>query len=711
MAEYKKGDNTPLSKNFISNEFDCKCKKYCKTTKIDPQLIIYLQKIRDYFGRAVIINSAYRCKKHNSDVGGASKSKHLYGQAADIKVSGINPLKVAQYAEFIGVKGIGQYSNFVHIDTRDNKFFWYGNEQKEKSTFGGQGSFKDVSNSKAEVNTEMAVKVGHASISEKGTITGKAGDQNGKEVCIRNWYAHSKGWVTLRCIVPGMAEYIATAMEAICKNDNVGYDQYENGDLWDDLESNGWDIYNIKSPTETDCARLVRVCVQWAAKQVGLDILIPDFYTATLVNVLLGTGLFEKLTSDKYNKQDDFLERGMVQCTKTKGHTWVILGNGSEVKSANTSASEPVSKPMGTKSLGYRILKNGCEGEDVKELQCLLLKLDSQKYNLGRWGADGEFGDATEIAVERFQKNYGCEVDGIVGEETLSALYKAFENSDEVVVDANKVKIIDGNCNVRLKPNTDGAKIGIAYENDIYNFAGEISETGWHKIYFNDEIGWVSGKYSILIKGNSETNGNTPEGEYLPKGKIADVSKHQGDIDWSKASKELDFVIIRACNNTTLDTKFEEYVSECKTYAIPFGVYQYSKATSTSAAIKEAEYLWGITNKHTPNFYVLDCEENGMTRDVASAWVRRMKELGAKKLGFYIAHHKYNTYKLNVAEVDFVWIPRYGKNGGTIASSTKPSFECDLWQFTSAGLLAGVSGNVDLNVITESGKDMAWFIG
>lgn len=144
MAEYAKGKEVSLSKNFVSTEFDCKCKyKSCATTEIDPKLVEYLQKIRDYFGKAVSINSAYRCEKHNKEVGGAKSSKHLFGQAADIKVSGITPRKVAQYAEHIGILGIGLYSNFVHIDTRANKFFWYGSGQEPRTTFGGQDAFDD----------------------------------------------------------------------------------------------------------------------------------------------------------------------------------------------------------------------------------------------------------------------------------------------------------------------------------------------------------------------------------------------------------------------------------------------------------------------------------------------------------------------------------------------------------------------------------------
>ncbi len=131
-----KGSNVSLATNFLAKEFDCKCKS-CSSTIIEEELVEILQKIRTHFGKPVHINSAYRCAAHNKAVGGASKSKHLYGQAADIKIDGVSPLEIAKYAESIGVKGIGQYSNFVHVDTRTSKFFWYGNEQSPRSTFGG----------------------------------------------------------------------------------------------------------------------------------------------------------------------------------------------------------------------------------------------------------------------------------------------------------------------------------------------------------------------------------------------------------------------------------------------------------------------------------------------------------------------------------------------------------------------------------------------
>lgn len=331
----------------------------------------------------------------------------------------------------------------------------------------------------------MAVKIGHASGSENRTIKGKAGDQTGREVFTRNWYRHSKGWVALRCTVPGMAEYIAEAMEKACKNNDIGYDQYENGTLWNNIKDKGFDPSKTTKKVETDCARLVRVCVQYAAVKMGLNITIPDFYTATLANVLVRTGLFEKLTASKYTTQDDYLERGMILVTKTKGHTLVILTNGSKAKGPAVIEK--------TDSLGDRYLQNGCEGPDVKELQSMLIQLN---YNLGKWGADGDFGDATEAAVRRFQEMNNLEVDGIVGKLTLEAIFESLKDDEPVT--GKFVVIINGNCYVRTQPNTSGKIVGTAREHEKYRYLDETSENGWRKIRYGETEGYVSGKYSKL---------------------------------------------------------------------------------------------------------------------------------------------------------------------------------------------------------------------
>lgn len=104
---------------------------------IDEKLVAYLEQIRAHFDAPVYISSGFRCAVHNASVGGASRSYHMRGQAADITVSGISPAELARYAEQIGILGIGLYDSFVHIDTREKKSFWYSSAQQARETFGG----------------------------------------------------------------------------------------------------------------------------------------------------------------------------------------------------------------------------------------------------------------------------------------------------------------------------------------------------------------------------------------------------------------------------------------------------------------------------------------------------------------------------------------------------------------------------------------------
>ena len=142
VKTYKKGSTAKLSTNFKVSEFACNGSGCCSEVLIDTELVNILQKIRNHFGKAVSISSAYRCPTHNKKIGGASGSQHTKGKAADIKVADVKPAEVAKYAESIGVKGIGLYETnkdgfFVHVDTRTTKSFWYGQAQAKRTTFGG----------------------------------------------------------------------------------------------------------------------------------------------------------------------------------------------------------------------------------------------------------------------------------------------------------------------------------------------------------------------------------------------------------------------------------------------------------------------------------------------------------------------------------------------------------------------------------------------
>jgi uncharacterized protein YcbK (DUF882 family) len=121
-----KDGNKKLSTNFRVREFACT--DGSDPIFIDSDLVNVLQKVRTHFGKSVTITSAYRTPTKNKTVGGTTYSQHLYGTAADIKVSGVSPKKVAQYAEKLlpNKGGIGIYSTFTHIDVRATKSRWKG---------------------------------------------------------------------------------------------------------------------------------------------------------------------------------------------------------------------------------------------------------------------------------------------------------------------------------------------------------------------------------------------------------------------------------------------------------------------------------------------------------------------------------------------------------------------------------------------------------
>ena len=142
IKTYAKGSNTKLSANFNSSEFDCHGSGCCSSTLVDDKLVTYLQQIREHFGKPLNISSGYRCATHNKNVGGATNSRHARGQAADIYITGVTPAEIAKYAESIGILGIGLYETnsdgfFVHVDTRETKSFWYGQNEASRTTFGG----------------------------------------------------------------------------------------------------------------------------------------------------------------------------------------------------------------------------------------------------------------------------------------------------------------------------------------------------------------------------------------------------------------------------------------------------------------------------------------------------------------------------------------------------------------------------------------------
>ena len=119
-------------KYFTRDEFACQCGK-CGGFPVEPdkELVLALDEFRRRLGVPVQIvtagGSGVRCKQHNTAVGGAKNSQHLYGLAADLH-SSKSPKEMYTLAESIlgNSGGLGLYSWGIHFDKRKTKSRWNG---------------------------------------------------------------------------------------------------------------------------------------------------------------------------------------------------------------------------------------------------------------------------------------------------------------------------------------------------------------------------------------------------------------------------------------------------------------------------------------------------------------------------------------------------------------------------------------------------------
>ena len=126
------GRDHPISAHFTLGEFASK--DGADLVKYSTELLALLETLRSYGGFTIAINSGYRTAAYNRAVGGASRSQHVEGTAADITVKKDGKTVDAalicclcQLLEFPGVAYISPRS--LHVDARKNGTY-RGDERK-----------------------------------------------------------------------------------------------------------------------------------------------------------------------------------------------------------------------------------------------------------------------------------------------------------------------------------------------------------------------------------------------------------------------------------------------------------------------------------------------------------------------------------------------------------------------------------------------------
>ena len=187
-----------------------------------------------------------------------------------------------------------------------------------------------------------------------------------------------------------------------------------------------------------------------------------------------------------------------------------------------------------------------------------------------------------------------------------------------------------------------------------------------------------------------------------------DVSDHQGTINWNAVKNDgIDFAIIRCGfgkdDASQDDKQFARNIAECERLNIPYGIYLYSYALDVEGAKSEAAHALRLIKGHNPELGIwIDMEDadgykarNGMPSnrtlvDICITFCDIMKNNGYKT-GVY-ANLNWFMNQLNDSRLDTYnkWVAQWH----TTCQYTKKFV---MWQYTSDGTVAGITGRVDMN--------------
>lgn len=216
----------------------------------------------------------------------------------------------------------------------------------------------------------MSVLIAHASRDERGKYSGGiAGDQDGKEVCIRGWY--QRPWThIIRCKNPDMRLKIAEAMKKAAENNFIGYDQNQRNTLLTLARKVGYDPSKVTKPCETDCSALTSLACMYAG--VPESVLFVGGNSSTTRNLrsrLLSTGLFVAYNSKEYTAKSDKLLVGDILLAEAH-HVAVCVKSDvitKDTKSITEIAREVIDGKWGNGNT--RTLRLMAAGYDFKAVQ------------------------------------------------------------------------------------------------------------------------------------------------------------------------------------------------------------------------------------------------------------------------------------------------------------------------------------------------------
>lgn len=184
-----------------------------------------------------------------------------------------------------------------------------------------------------------------------------------------------------------------------------------------------------------------------------------------------------------------------------------------------------------------------------------------------------------------------------------------------------------------------------------------------------------------------------------------DVSNWQGNIDWDALrGAGCEFAFIKATeSNNFYDRWFERNWNEAKRVGMVRGAYHFARPHENDA-VSEAHFFLDSIKYETlepGDILVLDMEDEKFHGDVVP-WTLHWLQVVESIVGFNAIIYTGPWYlSSRMKERGGTGIEQYGLWLAAYAATPPPVpapwSKLDVWQYTSKGKIAGISGDVDLN--------------
>lgn len=221
---------------------------------------------------------------------------------------------------------------------------------------------------------------------------------------------------------------------------------------------------------------------------------------------------------------------------------------------------------------------------------------------------------------------------------------------------------------------------------------------------------------AVLLSGCSKRAKKTDE---LTTG--IDVARYQGTIDWQRLStSQIDFAMVRLGYRSAADGAIVEdpnaryNLQEAQKHDIMLGAYFFSTAVSQEEAVEEANWAADLIDQYSITYPVAyDCEgyqepssrQYGLTAqertDIALAFLKQIEKRGYEGM-FYSSKNELEEnrqWETNRIEKDYkIWVAQYPASAYPATERSSYPGKHHMWQYTTNGIVPGISQNVDLNV-------------